>query len=116
MAKTNTRNVEIGTAQLLLRLLSPQSLFLTCFVRLQLGPGNMSLLLGSRDVLEEELAVLSQGVFPPCTCGVWPLGAFRHTVTHPFQEGWDEQWYSPSSDVPQHPPWFPRSFTSTTKG
>ena len=116
MAKTNTKNVEIGTAQLLLRLLSPQSLFLTCFVRLQLGPGNTSLLLGSRDVLEEELAVLSQGVFPPCTCGVWPLGAFGTLWLTPSRRAGTSSGIHPPVMFPNTPRGFPEVSPAPQRG
>lgn len=80
MAKSNTRNVEMGTARPLLRVLSPQSLFfdLFCETGAQLGPVSTSLA-GSRELLEGELATLSQGVFPPCISSMWPLGAFGTT-------------------------------------
>lgn len=116
MAKTNTRNVEIGTAQLLLRSLSPQSLFLTCFVRLQLGPRNMSLLLGSREVLEEELAVLSQGVFPPCTCGVWPLGAFGTLWLTPSRRAGTSSGSHPPVMFPNTPRGFPEVSPAPQRG
>lgn len=98
MAKTNTRNVEIGIVLLLLGFPRPQARFDLLY---DIGAGICKPLSFARQHRDIAGALQGRGAFHPCArvlflpapvvCGHWRH--LVHSMLHPSQEGWDKQWY-----------------------